>query len=141
MNIEILEEDMASVKKIAEKYKISVKELGKVLSNQKTNYTSKQIRFSEEEIVQIDKKIENLDINRSEYIMRCVNKALKEKYYMKMNIKELKIGTYKVDNIRNVRINIYFKNPQLCEDLEIIAKKFSLHVSTLIRTFALNVEL
>lgn len=136
---DVNKDDISIIEEISKKYNMTIREFGKLLC--KSNSTSKMIRYGSEELNELERRAGKLKMNRSEYIMYCIDKALQEKTYMEMDMKKLKIQTYKCNARRNCRINIYFKKADKLKELEGIAKKFSMQTSTLIREISLSVEL
>lgn len=136
------ENDLKDISKIADKYSMSLKELGQlIIKGEEGNYIRKHIRFGADEITEIDRRAGELNMERNDYIRRCYLKALEDELYMNMDIKQLKKDTYKGTEVRNIRVAVYFKNPDEYTKLSAIAKKFSMQFSTLIRHFALCVKL
>ena len=136
---DVSKNDISVIEEISKKYNMTIREFVNILS--KSNSNRKMIRYGNEELEELERRATNLKMCRSEYIMYCIDKALQEKTYMEMDMKMLKIQTYKCNARRDNRINVYFKKGDKLEELEGIAKKFSMQTSTLIREISLSVEL
>lgn len=150
MNIKKLidEKDFQEIEKIANKYNMTVIELGKLLTIQNDNKPFyKQIRLTEEELTNIDEKAKNFGITRNEYIIRCQIKAIKNNEQLNLDIRKINKKTYagpvskNKENIRNRQVNVYFKDLELYENIRITAKKLSVKVSSLIREWSLTINL
>ena len=131
--------DMITI--IAKKYGMGVEDFGKLLSRKPDKDLRHQIPFNADEIFFIDSKAGELNMTRSEYIRRCYMKAIKDKLYMNMDIKELKANTYGGQVVRDIRVSLSFNDAEDYKIMRKVAKDFSLQFSTLIRYFALSVEL
>lgn len=126
---------------MAKKYSMSVEDFGKLLSKKVDKNIRHQIRFNANEIKLIDTKAGNLNMTRSEYCRRCYMKAIENKSYMSMNIRDLKENTYGGKIVRDIRVSLSFDDAEQYKEMRKIAKEFSLQFSTLIRYFALTIEL
>lgn len=140
--IEILEEvDLKKIESIAEKYNMTIDELCKELGRKKdTNYFRKHVRYSADEILEIDKRAGKLNLSRNDYIRRCYMKALEDEYYRGMDIKELKKNTYAPECVRDIRVAVYINDMKIYNKLKEQAEKCSLPLSTFIRDISLRVE-
>lgn len=150
MNIKKLidEKDFQEIEKIANKYNMTVIELGKLLTIKDDNKPFyKQIRLTEEELTNIDEKAKNFGITRNEYIIRCQMKAIKNNEQLNLDIRKINKKTYagpvnkNKENIRNRQVNVYFRDLELYENIRITAKKLSVKVSSLIREWSLTINL
>lgn len=134
------ENDLQVLEEIVKKHNLTVDEIEKLIGSEK-KHIRKQIRFSDEEIARVDSRACKYGMKRSEYTLRCAEKALDDKLYMSFDIRRMKRDTYNTEVCRNNRVSIYFKDEAVYEKIQAFAKKFSLPLTTLIREIVLSVEL
>lgn len=131
-------EDMSVIEELAKKYNVKVNELCKLVMTPK-KYMDKQIRYSDEEIELLDTKVQQAGMNRSEYVMRRIEDVINDmEFYMNVDVRTLRKGTFKPETKRTNKVHIYFKKPEVADALEDMAKKLSLPLSALVRLISLG---
>lgn len=138
----ISKQDMETLEKIADKYSISIQELGKIISQkERKNYLTLQIRFSDEELNILNERSRKLNIARSKYCVLCYQKAMKEHLYKDLNVLEI-IGKERQQSKKTNRINISFSsNENDYKEMKKLAEELGIKFTSLIRYFALNINL
>lgn len=137
----INQSDYEMISIMAKKYNMSVEDFGRILSKKVEKDIRHQIRFSTDEVKLIDARAEKLNMTRSEYCRRCYMKAIDEKLFADMNIRDLKTNMCSSQTARDVRVALSFDDAEKYKEMRKLAKDLSMHFSTLVRHFALTVEL
>lgn len=140
----IEKEDMQVIESIANKYNISVTELGRILSR-KNNECAKrfQILLTVDELHEVDKKAKSLDLSRTRYCSMCFKKGIDEELYKNINMVELtrRRNASKGEDIRSQKTPMYFADKDYYLLGKKIAKEMGVSFGSFVRWFALNVEL
>ena len=131
--------DLEIIRGIAEKYKIRVSELGRILSRRSASYPKTQILLTTDEMYSIDRKAKELNLNRSKYCTMCVKKAMDEKIYEDIDI--MKVIEKSKSGRREHRAMISYDSSSGYIKIKKLANDLGVPFSSLIRYFALNVEL
>lgn len=126
---------------IASMHNLDLNELGKLLSKKDSKTISISIRYSADEVRIIDERADKLRIKRSDYIKRCIVKAISDKEYMNINLRELKENTYKNEIKRDIRVPVRINNIDEYMKLLQVTKSLSMQMSSLIRDFSLSINL
>lgn len=134
-------EDLKIIEKIAEKYCISVQELGRIISRRNGSYPRLQILLNLEELHNIDGKAKKLNLSRTKYCSLCYRKALKEKLYENIDVLQAMSETQSGKMKREHRAVISFDNAKDYRDMKKLADNLGIPFSSLMRYFALTVEL
>lgn len=134
------DEDLEVIKGIAEKYRLSIQELGRILSRKNGDYPRLQILLNVDEIYSIDKKAKELNLSRSKYCSLCYKKALKEELYKNIDILKV-VGESESGKRREHRAVISFDVSSDYLEMKKLADDLGIPFSSLVRYFALNVEL
>ncbi|MDE6017061.1 MAG: hypothetical protein K2H41_15455 [Acetatifactor sp.] len=131
--------DYEIIESIAKKYDMSVKELAKSLLAKNGRYSIPQILLTSDERSIIDQRANQFNYSRSFYCLMCWKKAVKEGLYKNIDIAKLQERRYGENSRKTVAI--YFKDEDDYNELKDITEKLGVSVSSLIRYFALTVEL
>ena len=134
------DEDLEVIKGIAEKYRLSIQELGRILSRKNGDYPRLQILLNIDEIYSIDKKAKELNLSRSKYCSLCYKKAMKEEFYKNIDILKV-VGESESGKRREHRAVISFDVASDYLEMKKLADDLGIPFSSLVRYFALNVEL
>lgn len=133
--------DLELIESMAEKYCITVQELGRILSRKTGSYPRLQILLNVDELHNIDRKSKKLNLSRSRYCSMCYKKALKEKLYENIDVlqamSDVKSGKMKRDH----RAVISFDNAKDYREMKKLADDLGIPFSSLMRYFALTVKL
>lgn len=142
-NIEcvIENEDLKIIENMAEKYCVSVQELGRIISRRNGSYPRLQILLNVEELNSIDKKAKELNLSRTKYCSLCYRKALKEKLYDDIDIIQAMSEKQTNKLKREHRAVISFDNAKDYREMKKLADSLGIPFSSLMRYFALNVKL
>lgn len=138
-NIKFSEEDVNVIKEMAEKYKVSVQSLCKLVSKSTNDQIVIQVRFSEKELEKINTKSEKYKMNRSKFCRECCKKAIETNYISKINVVD--IATEKGKDKKPFVINISFPNIDDYRKFESVACDHDIKIGTLLRYLVLNIEL
>lgn len=133
--------DMDIIEAIANKYYISLEELGRILARKKQSYPRLQILLSKSELNIIDKKAKEKNITRSKYCSMCFKKALHNKEYENFDVMKIIARNTESKEKRGERAVISFENANDYKEIKKVSKDLGIPCSTLIRYFTLNVEL
>lgn len=133
--------DLETIENIAEKYCITVQELGRILSRKTGSYPRLQILLNVDELHNIDRKSKKLDLSRSRYCSMCYKKALKEKLYENINVLQAMSDGESGKMKREHRAVISFDSAKDYRDMKKLADDLGMPFSSLMRYFALTVEL
>lgn len=135
-NLKLKAEDMKIIENMAEKYGMSVQDLGRSLLVGK--FPRVQINFTIDELQTVDSRAGRLNLTRSTYCCMCFEKAMEKNMYKSINvidiIKRYKKGTKKKKVAISLPINEYDRMLK-------VAKDVGVPFSSLIKYFALNVKL
>ena len=137
----IKNEDLKTIEMIAEKYCISIQELGRIISRRNGSYPRLQILLNVEELHSIDRKARNLNLSRTKYCSLCYRKALKDKLYENIDVLQAMSETKNGNMKREHRAVISFDNAKDYREMKKLADNLGIPFSSLMRYFALNVEL
>lgn len=132
------EEDLNMIKKIADKYKLSIQELGRMLSRKNGQYLRLQILLNVDEINLIDKRAKAVNLSRSKYCTFCYKKALRENLYDNIDILKV-VGESEKKREHRAVISFDMANDYL--EMKKLADDLGIPFSSLVRYFALNVVL
>lgn len=135
----INKEDLEVIESIASNYNLTIQELGRILSRGSMSYPKIQAVFTTDEIILIDNRAKDKNISRSKYCSLCFKKAINEKLYLNMNL--LDAVKNAEGGKRNHKVNISFSGNNEYLALKNAADDLGLKFSSLLRYFALNVEL
>lgn len=133
-------EDLLMIKKIADKYRLSVQELGRIISRKNGKYYRLQILLNKDEIDLIDKNAKRLKLSRSKYCTLCYKKALRENLYDNIDILKV-VGESESGKKREHRAVISFDMPSDYLEMKKLADDLGIPFSSLVRYFALNIKL
>lgn len=133
-------EDLKIIKKIADKYNLSLQELGRVLTRKNGKYLRLQILLNIDEINLIDERAGALKLSRSKYCTLCYKKALKENLYDNIDILRV-VGESENGKKREHRAVISFDMTSDYLEMKKLSDDLGLPFSSLVRYFALNIEL
>lgn len=133
--------DMEIIEEIANKYCITVLELGRIISRKKQSYPRLQILLSKNELEIIDKKAKEKNISRSKYCSMCFKKALTNKEYENLDVMKIIARNTEGKDKREERAVISFDNANDYKEIKRVSKSLGIPCSALIRYFTLNVEL
>ncbi len=134
----IAKSDFEIIKKIAKNYNMSIEDFGRLISKKADKPLRHHVRFSDEELKEVDKKAKALKLKRSKYCRLCYKKALEQELYKNINILD---AAEKDGTTRKNRVSISFDSAEEYKKMRELADKFSIHFSSLIRYFALNIDL
>lgn len=132
----ISHKDMASIKNLAEKYNMSVADLGRSIVRQAEGNSSRQIRVTDEEYDMISLKAKAHGVSKSRWCsLACsdfVNGSAKTDIFFSDFDSE--------KSVRNKRIAVAIRNQQEETELMNVSIRYSIKISTLIRYCALRYE-
>lgn len=134
----ICEKDLEILNDMANKYCVTLQELGRIIARKKVTYPRLQILLNTEEMAEIDKKAKTKNLSRSKYCSLCYRKALENNDYENINIVE---AVKKQKDKREHRAVISFNNSDEYRKLKRASQKLGIPFSCLMRYFALNVEI
>lgn len=135
------DKEICILKKIASTHNLDLEELGKLMSKKDSKNITINIRYSAAEVRIVDERADELRMKRSEYIKRCIVKAISDKEYMNINLRELKENTYKSEIKRDIRVAVRISNLDEYMKLLQVTKSLSMQMSSLIRDFSLSIKL
>lgn len=142
LKMEIInEEDYNVICDMAKKYNMSVDDFGRLLSKKIEKDIRLQVRFSADELKTIDIKAGKYNMSRSEYCRTCCLKAIKEKQYENLNICEIQGDAYNKNTVRDMKVCISFDDAMEYSKMRKVAMDLSMKFSTMVRYFALSIEL
>lgn len=134
--IKLDSEDMAVIEQIADKYSMSVKALGEVLSGKKKLCPRKHILFTMEELLELDVLAKQYGVKRNAYIKLCLNQAIKNNFY---GLDIVKILSDK--KTRNERIILEVTNKDMYKKINQVMYEYGIPFSSLVRYIALHTQL
>lgn len=134
------DEDINIIEEIADKYNLTMQELGRMMSRKNGRYHRMQILFNSDEMNFIDRKTRELNISRSQYCRLCYRKALKEEIYKDIDILKV-VGGSENNKQREYRAVISFDSSKDYLDVKKLAENLGVPVSSLMRYFALNINI
>lgn len=141
-NIEVIKKtDLELLEKIASKYCVSLQELGRIISRKKATYPRLQILLNSDELSKIDKKAKEKKLSRSKYCSMCYKMALKKKCYENIDVIKAIGRNQDEKNKREYRAVISFDNADDYIEMKKLSKKLGIPCSSLMRYFALNINL
>lgn len=133
----IKKEDIRIIEEIADKYEMTFDEFVSLLAKKNKKYKRTQILFSDEEKEIVDSKAAELSLNRSSYCTLCFKKAIETEAYKNINIVDALCRNTK----RTHRATISYVGIEGYDQIEKTCKELGLPISTMIRYFALNIDL
>lgn len=142
INDELLEKnDLEILENIADKYCVSLQELGRIISRKKATYPRLQILLNKNELNIIDGRAKEKNLSRSKYCSICYKVAIENKYYEDIDILEVFSRNYSNENEkREFRAVISFDKADEYKQLKKLSKELGIPSSSLMRYFALNIE-
>lgn len=133
--------DYETIEKIAEKYSLTIQDLGKILANKKKTFLRLQIKLTDDELAAIDRSAASLGLTRSKYCTLCYKRALDFKLYEEIDVLDSETMSKKGKSIRKNVVAISFDNPIEYKKLKEISCKMGIPFSCMMRHFALKIEL
>lgn len=133
-------EDMKIIRSLAAKYKLSVADFGRVISQQGNMNYGRQIRLSDDEFAIISSKAKSTGLAVGRYCELSCKKFLENFTPEKINpdlFKSNKLRSVR----RNKRIRVSIINKRVEHELMQIATLYSISLSSLVRFCSLNIDL
>lgn len=134
-------EDLKVIETIAEKYCISVQELGRILSRKTGSYPRLQILLNVEELHTIDRRAKKLNLSRAKYCRMCYRKALNEELYDNIDVLKVVSENQNGKLKREHRAVISFDNAKDYRMMKKLSDELGIPFSSLMRYFCLTVDL
>lgn len=125
--------DVSYIKKLSEKYDMSLVNFCHIVIRQEGNNLTRQIRVTDEEFEIIKDKAKKNKLNMSKYCsLACSN-------FLKSGFNNISVSDFTIEKSkRTKRIGVTLRNQGEEYELMKIATKFSIKIATLIRYCALN---
>lgn len=128
-------DDYQIIETMAQKYGMNVYDFGHLLSK-KNDKVLLQIRFSEDELTELDRRAKEKKLARSKFCKLCFKKVLDENIYENLNYLQI----IKDEKEKTEKINIYF-NAIEYKSMYKLSAELQIPFSTLMRYFSLNIDL
>lgn len=142
INDELIEKkDLEILKSMADKYCVSLQELGRIISREKVTYPRLQILLNSKERNIIDSRAKEKNLSRSKYCSICYKVAIENKLYENIDILEVLSRSKNNENEkREERAVISFDNADDYKQMKKLSKELGIPCSSLMRYFSLNIE-
>lgn len=134
-------DDLKIIENIAEKYCITIQELGRILARRTGVYPRLQILLNTDELNIIDSKANKLNLSRTKYCSLCYKKALKENLYENINVLQAMSDNKNKNLKRKHRAVISFDNAKDYRNMKKLSDDLGIPFSSLMRYFALTVNI
>lgn len=134
----LTDDDLKIITGIAEKYSITVQELGRILTRKNYNYPRLQILLNVDEVHSIDRKATSLNLSRSKYCSMCCRKVLREELYKDIDVLKA-VGESGKRREHRAVISFDYSSDYL--EFKKLSEELGIPFSSLVRYFALTVEL
>ena len=144
-NVESLlsNEDMETVTKMAEKYSMTVQELGKWLTRKESKVYRIQILLSTKECAYIERKRKKLNLTRSKYSTLCFEKMMKEELYKDIDLSQFckRSSKAKDEGAKKERAVVSICDSNQYMRLKRFCEEYGVPVAGFLRYCALNINL
>lgn len=135
----IAETDMNMIKNLANKYNISVKELGKIIASENNLDQKKQVRFTNREYEILKNAAEKRDMKVSVFLRYCLKYACDNNILEKMSIKDLTSLTKRDSNeLREKRVPVAFDNGEYFLEIQKEARRLEIPYTNIARWLILK---
>ena len=132
-------DDQQAVKRIAENYNLTVRELGRLLTkSQEKKGMPFSCRFSQGEIKVVDNAANLLRLSRGKFCVEACRSFLESEDYKTVSTLEFRSADMEAEGARNVLVCIRFQNASDYVTLKKLCEEHAVSFSTLLRYCALR---